>query len=88
MNSARTNDYTSMTTSPDMRNPGDDELRPEYDFRPLRGVVRGKYAARYREKLRVVRLADDVAIAFPDEDTVNAALREFLAGQKQSATSA
>lgn len=65
-----------------------DELRPEYDLRALRGVVRGKYAARYREKLRVVRLADDVAIAFPDEDAVNAALREFLAGQKQSATSA
>jgi hypothetical protein len=44
-----------------------DDLQPEYDFRSLRGVVRGKYAARYRERLRVVRLADDVATAFADE---------------------
>ena len=63
-----------------------DELRPEYDLRQLRGVVRGKYAARYRDKLRVVRLADDVAIAFPDEAAVNAALREYLANHKQAAT--
>jgi hypothetical protein len=41
-------------------------------------VVRGKYAARYRERLRVVRLADDVADAFADEAAVNDALREYL----------
>ena len=68
-----------MATSPDPAEPGDD-LRPEYDFRTLRGVVRGKYAARYRERLRVVRLADDVAAAFTDEAAVNAALREYLRG--------
>lgn len=55
-----------------------DELQPEYDFRALRGVVRGKYAARYSERLRVVRLADDVAAEFADEEAVNAALREYL----------
>jgi len=66
-----------MATSPDDAKP-DDELRPEYDFRSLRGVVRGKYTARYRERLRVVRLADDVAAAFADEAAVNAALREYL----------
>ena len=55
-----------------------DELRPEYDFRSLRGVARGKYAARYQERLRVVRLATDVAAAFTDEAAVNAALREYL----------
>ncbi|MBA4067075.1 MAG: hypothetical protein C0501_25870 [Isosphaera sp.] len=64
-----------MATSPE---PAGDELRPEYDFRALRGVVRGKYAAQYRERLRVVRLADDVAGAFADEAAVNAALREYL----------
>lgn len=64
-----------METSPD--NSGD-ELRAEYDFRALKGVVRGKYAVRYRERLRVVRLAEDVADAFPDEAAVNAALREYL----------
>jgi len=66
-----------MATSPDDPAPAD-ELRPEYDFRAMRGVVRGKYAARYRERLRVVRLADDVAAAFADEAAVNAALREYL----------
>jgi len=67
-----------MATSPDDTGPVDDELRPEYDFRSLRGVVRGKYAARYRKRLRVVRLADDVAEAFADEAAVNDALREYL----------
>jgi hypothetical protein len=71
-----------MATSPDDSKPDADELRPEYDFRSLRGVVRGKYAARYRERLRVVRLADDVAAAFADEAAVNAALREYLRGRQ------
>jgi hypothetical protein len=70
-----------MATSPDEAGPGD-ELRPEYDFRSMRGVVRGKYAARYRERLRVVRLADDVAAAFADEAAVNEALREYLRGHR------
>jgi hypothetical protein len=55
-----------------------DELRPGYYFHAMRGVVRGKYAARYRERLRVVRLAPDVAGAFADEAAVNTALRECL----------
>ncbi|MBM4089631.1 MAG: hypothetical protein FJ276_09420 [Planctomycetes bacterium] len=67
-----------MGTSPDEGETADDELRPEYDFRSMRGVVRGKYAARYRERLRVVRLADDVAGAFADEAAVNDALRAYL----------
>lgn len=66
-----------MAAFPD--DPGsDDDIQPEYDFRSLRGVVRGKYAARYRERLRVVRLAEDVSAAFADEAAVNAALREYL----------
>ncbi|MGC1275259.1 MAG: hypothetical protein WBC44_16255 [Planctomycetaceae bacterium] len=59
-----------------------DDLRPEYDFRSLRGVTRGKYAERYSEQLRVVRLDEDVAAAFEDEDAVNAALREYLASKQ------
>ncbi len=66
-----------MAPSPDDPEMTDD-LQPEYDFRSLRGVVRGKYATRYRERLRVVRLAADVSEAFPDEASVNAALREYL----------
>ena len=67
-----------MAASPDETGSVDDDLRSEYDFRSLRGVVRGKYAARYRERVRVVRLADDVAGAFADEAAVNDALREYL----------
>jgi len=76
-----------MGTSPDGTEPAD-ELRPEYDFRTLRGAVRGKYAARYRERLRVVRLAEDVAAAFPDEAAVNAALREYLRGRAAAGAAA
>jgi len=67
-----------MANSPDEPKPTDDEMRPEYDFRAMRGVVRGKYAARYAERLRIVRLADDVSSAFADEAAVNEALREYL----------
>ena len=54
----------------------DDELRPEYDLRELlKDGVRGKYAERYREGTNLVRLAPDVAEAFPTEEAVNEALR-------------
>ena len=71
-----------MATSPDQIGPAEDDLRPEYDFRSLRGVARGKYADRYGERLRVVRLADDVAEQFSDEASVNQALREYLRGRR------
>lgn len=60
-----------------------DDLQPEYDFRSLEGVVRGKYAARYRERLRVVRLAADVSGAFADEASVNGALRQYLSWRQE-----
>lgn len=72
---------------PDNSEPVDD-LQSEYDFRSLRGVVRGKYAARYHERLRVVRLAADVSEAFSDEAAVNAALREYLSWRQQPANPA
>jgi hypothetical protein len=74
-----------MAASPDNT---DDDLQPEYDFRTMRGVVRGKYTARYRERLRVVRLAEDVAGAFTDEAAVNAALREYLRTRPSSGKAA
>jgi hypothetical protein len=67
-----------MATSPDNADSMGDDMRPEYDFRELHGVVRGKYAAKYRERLRTVRLEKDVADAFPDEAAVNEALRDYL----------
>ena len=53
-----------MAVSPDEPKPPN-ELRPEYDFRAMRGVVRGKYAARYVEGTVVV-FASDAAKLFPD----------------------
>jgi hypothetical protein len=55
-----------------------DDLRPEYDFSQLKGAVRGKYAAQYREGTNLVRLDDDVARAFPNEEAVNEALRLLM----------
>jgi hypothetical protein len=71
-----------MAISPDQQLPSDDEMRSEYNFRELKGVVRGKYAERYQQRLRVVRLEKDVADAFADEAAVNEALRDYLRGRR------
>lgn len=52
-----------------------DELRPEYDRKLLKHGVRGKYARRFAAGTNLVRLAPDVAAAFPTDDSVNEALR-------------
>ncbi len=77
-----------MAVSPDHPDSPDDEMRPEYDFRAMRGVVRGKYAVRYRERLRIIRLADDVGSAFADEAAVNEALRDYLRSRPVTKTPA
>ncbi len=66
-----------MATSPEDTDLSDDP-QPEYDFRATRGAMRGKYAARYRERLRTVRLEANVSAALSDAAEVNAALREYL----------
>lgn len=55
-----------------------DELRPEYDLPTLKGGVRGKYATRYRAGTNLVLLSPDVAEYFPDEQSVNTALRTLI----------
>ena len=67
-----------MSISPADSGEPSGEMRSEYDFRKLHGIIRGKYSDAYKEQLRIVRLADDVALAFPDEAAVNNALREYL----------
>ena len=53
-----------------------DELRPEYDMKSLlKGGVRGKYATRYRAGTNLVLLEPEVAKAFPNEKSVNEALK-------------
>ena len=50
----------------------DDDMLPEYDFG---GGVRGKYFQRAIEGRLVVVLDPDVAVAFPNAESVNRALR-------------
>jgi hypothetical protein len=67
---------------------GKDELRREYDLSKLGGGVRGKYAARYRKGTNLVLLSPDVAEYFPDERSVNAALRHLIHVAKSSVSRA
>ncbi len=60
-----------------------DELRLEYDLSLLKGGVRGKYAKRFREGTNLVLLSPDVARYFPDEGSVNAALRSLVSVAKE-----
>ena len=53
-------------------------LRREYDLSQLKGGVRGKYTERYRAGTNLVLLSPDVAAHFPDERSVNSALRSLL----------
>ena len=52
-----------------------DELREEYNETVLKNGVRGKYAERYARGTNIVKLAPDVARAFPTEEAVKEALR-------------
>ena len=63
-----------------MADPDPGEMLPEYDFTTMGGVVRGKYASRSTAKPTIVRLADDLAVSFPNDEAVNAALRDYLNG--------
>ncbi len=69
------------------RHTNGDDLREEYDASLIRSGVRGKYAQRYNEGTNLVLLAPDVAVAFPDARSVNAALRMLMSVAKQSASS-
>lgn len=55
-----------------------DDLRRQYDLSKLKEGVRGKYFARYRAGTNLVLLSPDVAEYFPDEKSVNTALRTLI----------
>jgi len=59
------------------------ELRREYDLSKLKGGVRGKYLAPYRAGTNLVLLSPDVAEYFPDEQSVNTALRTLIPAAKR-----
>lgn len=54
-------------------------MRDEYDFS---GGIRGKYAERFKQGSNVVVLDPDVAAEFPTRESVNEALRSYLARRK------
>ena len=55
-----------------------DWLRPEYKRSDLGAIVRGKYARRMAAESNIVVIDPAVSRAFPNEASVNAALRGLL----------
>ena len=61
-----------MSKAPSTPSEDRDTMRPEYDFS---GAVRGVTAWRYAEGANVVVVAPDLLDVFPDEKSVDEALR-------------
>ena len=59
-----------------MTAPDDNGMKEKYDFS---GGERGRYAKRYADGSNVVVLDPDVASVFPDQESVNEALRALAA---------
>jgi hypothetical protein len=70
--------------SQEVNAPLEDDLREEYDETLLKNGVRGKYVQRLAAGSNIVRLAPDVAAAFPTEEAVNEALRLLLKVAKRT----
>ncbi len=66
----------------------EDDLRPEYDFSKMKFVGRGIYAERYRSGTNLVLLDPDVRKAFPDDESVNEALRVIAKAAKEKVSRA
>ena len=55
-----------------------EEMRKEYKREDLGKGIRGKYFEEYKKGTNLVLLSPDVAAAFPDDASVNDALRSLL----------
>ena len=55
-----------------------DELRPEYHRDDFGNGIRGKYYEDYKSGTNLVLLSPDVSAMFPDEESVNKALRDLI----------
>ena len=55
-----------------------DEMRAEYDFSQLKGAVRGKYHSKTKAGTNLVLIDPDLAKVFPNDESVNRALRLLL----------
>ena len=56
----------------------EDDLRPQYDLSRLKGRVRGKYYRQAIAGTNLVLIEPDLTKAFPDDASVNRALRIVL----------
>ena len=59
-------------------------MRKEYRREDLGKGIRGKYLEEYKKGTNLVLLSPDVAAAFPDEASVNEALRGLLKVARKS----
>ncbi len=66
----------------------EDDLLPEYDFSKMKLIGRGIYAKRFRSGTNLALLDRDVREAFPDDQSVNEALRVIAKAAKQQASRA
>jgi len=61
-----------------------EEMRNEYKREDLGKGIRGKYFDEYKKGTNLVLLSPDVAAAFPDDASVNEALRGLMKIARQS----
>jgi len=61
-------------------------LRPEYPEELIKSGERGRYDKRYREGTNIALIAPDLHKLFPDSDSVNRALRKYVAAHKMPLT--
>ena len=60
------------------------EMRKEYRREDLGAGIRGKYYNEFKKGTNLVLLSPDVAAVFPDENSVNDALRSLMKVAKQT----
>lgn len=60
------------------RKVSEDDLRPQYNLSRLKGGVRGKYYRQAMAGTNLVLIEPDLARVFPDDESVNRALRIVL----------
>lgn len=61
-----------------------EEMRKEYKRDDLGKGIRGKYFEEYKKGTNLILLSPDVAEAFPDDASVNDALRSLMKIARQS----
>ena len=63
-----------------------DDLRSEYPPELIKGGVRGKYAERYKKGTNIVLIDPDLHELFPDSESVNRALRDYVSRTDRKST--